>query len=63
MTPMSMSERESQQVVEQVAGLAQGGLPLASGLRALAEEPGMGRLARVFRAIAQRVEQGEPLLV
>jgi type II secretory pathway component PulF len=46
---------------ETLANLASAGLPLESGLRALAEEIPSARTARALAGISHRLEQGEPL--
>lgn len=52
---------EALDFTRQVAGLARAGLPLPSGLRALAEELGPGRLRRMLRDVAARLERGTSL--
>ena len=57
----SLSAGEAAEFARQVAGLAAAGLPLGSGLRALADELARGRLPRMLRDVADRVEAGETL--
>ncbi len=56
-----LSDDDAQALAEQVAGLARAGLPLHSGLRALATELPDGALRRAVRQLADRLEAGEPL--
>jgi len=55
-----LSAEEAAELAGQVAQLAQAGLPLASGLRAMAEESD-SRLAGVLREIASRLDEGNTL--
>ena len=55
-----LSAEEAAELAGQVAQLAQAGLPLASGLRAMAEESD-SRLAGVLRGIASRLDEGNTL--
>ncbi|MEX0819084.1 MAG: type II secretion system F family protein [Pirellulaceae bacterium] len=59
--PTTLSHDESQQVASRLAQLATSSLPLASGLRAAADEFGGRRVAEAMRAIAARVESGQLL--
>jgi type II secretory pathway component PulF len=59
---MVLSPAESALLTAQVAELAQAGLPLAPGLRALGLELRRGRLARALGDMAARLEAGQPLL-
>ncbi len=56
-----LSTSEAAELAGQVAALAESGLPLESGLRALAEELPRGRLAETLRSMAVRLEAGDPL--
>jgi type IV pilus assembly protein PilC len=56
-----LSHEETRLLAEQLYVLAGAGLPLASGLRAAAEEMSSQRLAAATSAIADRLEQGRPL--
>jgi len=56
-----LSLEEAAELASQVADLTKAGVPLAAGLRALAEEAPRSRLARVLPGIAQRIEQGNSL--
>ncbi len=55
-----LSTAQAAELAGQVVRLTQAGLPLASGLRALAEESGR-RLAGVLRGIASHLDQGSTL--
>lgn len=57
----ALSADESQQVTNRLAQLAGSSLPLASGLRAAAEECGSRRVSVAMREIANRVESGQSL--
>jgi len=59
--PERLSADEATELAGQVASLAKSGLPLESGLRALADEIRRGRLAGVLRRMAGRLEAGTPL--
>jgi len=54
----TLAEREAAELAGQVAELAGAGLPLAPGLRAMAEEVRRGPLARMLRRVADRLEAG-----
>jgi general secretion pathway protein F len=56
-----LSAREAEHVVAQVADLSISEQPLASGLRAAADECSSHRVARALRRIALEVERGTPL--
>ena len=56
-----LSAEEAAELAGQVAQLAQAGLPLGSGLRAMAEESDSRRLAGVLRGIASRLDEGGTL--
>ena len=56
-----LSAREASELSRQVAELGRVGLPLPSGLRALAEEVKAGRLRRALEDLAGAVEAGRPL--
>ena len=57
-TPTALSPQESADLAARVASLASSGMPLESGLRALADElPGQ---QRVLRNLAARLSRGEP---
>ncbi len=56
-----LSTEEAAELAGQVAELAKAGLPLASGLRALADELAGSRLAPVLGNVARRLESGESL--
>ncbi len=60
-TASPLSTDESQQVTNRLAQLAGSSLPLASGLRAAAEECGGRRVADAMHQIADRVESGQSL--
>ena len=57
----ALSQTEALEVTRRVAELGRAGIPLAEGLRAVADELHSGRLARVFRLMARESEQGMPL--
>ena len=57
----ALSAADAAELADQVADLAEAGLPLAGGLRAMAEEMPNSRLGRVLRGMAQRVEAGQSL--
>ncbi len=59
--PASLTAEESAELAGHLAALAQSGLPLEGGLRALADEVARPRLRRVLRNLAARLEDGEPL--
>ncbi|MCC7084824.1 MAG: type II secretion system F family protein [Pirellulales bacterium] len=59
--PPALPADEARLLAEQLAILAQTGLPLASGLRAAAEEMPSPRLAEAMNSLAQRLEQGRSL--
>jgi type II secretory pathway component PulF len=56
-----LSAEEAAQLAGHAAGLAQAGLPLGEGLRALAEELPRPRLQAALRRIADSVDAGQPL--
>jgi len=56
-----LSGEETAELSEQVAELAKSGLPLAPGLRALAEELPSRRVAAVLRELAEQLDRGIPL--
>lgn len=56
-----LSPEEAGRVALQVAELAKAGLPLGSGLRAMAEEYGGGRLGAMLARVAGRIDAGTPL--
>jgi len=56
-----MPSDELHETTGQVAALAQAGLPLAPGLRALAEEVPSRRVRRALHALSERLEGGESL--
>jgi len=56
-----LSAEEATELAAQVAELTRVGLPLGPGLEALAEELGGGRLARVLRSMAARLDAGATL--
>ncbi len=55
-----LSTDESAELAGQVAALTRSGLPLAPGLRALADEVASTRLTRALREMADRLQAGEP---
>ena len=57
----SLSAAESAELAARLRTLAESGLALEGGLRALAEEVGNSRLAEVLDKLAARLECGEPL--
>ena len=57
----SLSAAESAELAARLGTLAESGLALEGGLRALAEEVGNSRLAEVLDKLAARLERGEPL--
>ncbi len=59
--PASITPAESAELAARLQALAESGLSLEGGLRALAEELGGGRLAGVLGRLAGRLENGEPL--
>ena len=56
-----LSTEESVELAAQVAELARAGLPLAGGLRALADELPAGRLPGLLRRMSRRLESGATL--
>ena len=56
-----LSAAEASELAGQVAALAESGLPLPSGFRALAEELSGGHLAGTLRAMAESLEAGDSL--
>jgi general secretion pathway protein F len=56
-----LSEEEAVEISREVAELAKAGLPLAPGLRALADEMPRRRLTRALRRLARRLDQGSSL--
>jgi type IV pilus assembly protein PilC len=60
-SPFPLSREESRLLAEQLAVLAKAGLPLASGLRAAAEEMPSPRLAAAMAGVAERLEAGRSL--
>ena len=58
---MRLSSQDAAQLSEQIAGLTRAGLPLAPGLRALAEEMPAGRLRRMLGAVSRSLTQGASL--
>ena len=56
-----LSGAEALELSAQLAGLARAGLPMASGLAALAEELPRGRLRRSMKELAARLESGMSL--
>ncbi len=56
-----LSTEEAAELASQVAELAKAGLPLASGLSALADELSGSRLASVLGDVARRLDLGESL--
>ncbi len=58
--PVRLSETDAEMLMVYVAELSAANLPLASGLRAAAEEGG-GRLAVALRSLADALDQGQSL--
>src|SRR5256885_6967362 len=58
---LRLSSQDAAQLSEQIAGLTRAGLPLAPGLRALAEEMPAGRLRRMLGAVSRSLTQGASL--
>lgn len=58
---MGMTAEELAALNEQIAGMAQAGLPLDQGLTALSKEMGRGRLKKVTAALGQDLRNGETL--
>jgi general secretion pathway protein F len=56
-----LNDRDARAFVDQLSNLTRSGLPLPPGLRALAEELPRGRLRRLVRDLASRLESGESL--
>lgn len=56
-----LTDQQVTDLAHQVAGITRGGLPLAGGLRALAEETGSGALRFVLWTIADQLEAGVSL--
>jgi type II secretory pathway component PulF len=54
-----LSASEAAELSSRIAGLAKAGLPLGPGLRAMANELDRPSVARVLRAMADRLEAGE----
>lgn len=57
----ALSSQESQEVANRLAQLSNSSLPLASGLRAAADECGSRRVAQAMYELASRVENGQSL--
>jgi type II secretory pathway component PulF len=57
----SLSAAEAAELAARLRALAESGLALEGGLRALAEEVGSPRLAELLDNLAARLERGEPL--
>ncbi len=55
------SVSDLQQVTERIGEMAQAGLPLITGLRALSEEITNSRLKHTLRDFSKRLESGDPL--
>ena len=60
-TQAKLSADEATLLAGQVASLSHAGLPLAAGLRAMAEEAPSSRLVESFRICAEHLERGESL--
>ncbi len=60
-TPTRLTEKDYLQVASRVADITHSGLPLSSGLRAMAEEMTSKRTQRVLLAVSQRLEAGDSL--
>jgi general secretion pathway protein F len=56
-----LDDAEAREVVHEVAALTGSGLPLGTGLRALAEELPRDRVRSLLRALADRIDAGESL--
>lgn len=56
-----LSEKEAAEFGSQVAQLVKAGLPLAAGLRAMADEMPQRRVARALRRLASQLDAGTPL--
>jgi type II secretory pathway component PulF len=59
--PANLSTAESAELAARLRTLAESGLALPGGLRAVAGEVGSSRLAEVLRQLAARLERGESL--
>jgi type II secretory pathway component PulF len=59
----ALNDVESYTLAQHVAGLADAGLPLPSGLRALRDELPKGRLRNVVGELADRLDRGESMEV
>jgi type II secretory pathway component PulF len=59
--PILLSREEARLMAEQLAVLANAGLPLAAGLRAGSEEMPSRRLSAAMSAVAERLEHGRSL--
>ncbi len=57
----TVSERESVELIEQLASLTRSGLPLPSGLRAVGEEIASAKLRSTFLGLADEIESGVDL--
>jgi type II secretory pathway component PulF len=60
--PVSLSAEESAELAARLRTLAESGLPLEGGLKALSEEVRSPRLAEVLDHLATRLQSGEPLV-
>ena len=56
-----LSEEDTRELAQQIAGLTRAGMPLHTGLQALSEDLPHGNLRNVIGELAHRLEAGEPL--
>jgi type II secretory pathway component PulF len=59
--PKSLRVAEAEQVLMQLAELAESNVPIVEGMRAAASAAGSRRFARIYRRVAAGVERGEQL--
>ncbi len=59
--PAPLSDADAREAVHEIAAMAEAGLPLGPGLRALGEDLPSGRLSRLLATIADRVDAGASL--
>jgi general secretion pathway protein F len=60
-SPTRLSADDTRELAQQIAGLARAGMPLHSGLRALADDLPPGQLREVVAELAGKLDAGEPL--
>lgn len=56
-----LSEEDTRELAQQIAGLTRAGMPLHTGLKALSDDLPAGNLRNVIAELSHRLESGEPL--